>query len=134
MPCPTARIACSDPQLATHLRRLFGDCEVIEDPRHCSQAPLCRWLDDAPLGPAGEVQAALAEAVATLERTRHFLIYFLHMLIQRFGMREHRLDVALALPCSAGQLLQGVQRIAHALGKATHQLAHLVNLAADLLD
>ena len=58
MPCPTARIACSDPQLATHLRRLFGDCEVIEDPRHCSQAPLCRWLDDAPLGPAGEVQAA----------------------------------------------------------------------------
>ncbi|MDH0142956.1 hypothetical protein [Aquipseudomonas alcaligenes] len=71
MPCPTARIACSDPQLATHLRRLFGDCEVIEDPRHCSQAPLCRWLDDAPLGPAGEVQAALAEAVATLERTRH---------------------------------------------------------------
>ena len=71
MPCPTARIACSDPQLATHLCRLFGDCEVIEAPRHCSQAPLCRWLDDAPLGPAGDVQAALAEAVATLERTRH---------------------------------------------------------------
>ena len=73
MPCPTARIACSDPQLATHLRRLFGDCEVIEDPRHCGQAPLCRWLDDAPLGPAGEVQAALAEAVATLDAIAAFM-------------------------------------------------------------
>lgn len=71
MPCPKARVACSDPQLAQHLRRLLGDCEVIEDPHDCSHAPLCRWLDEAPLGPDGQVQAALAEAVATLERTRH---------------------------------------------------------------
>lgn len=95
MPCPTARIACSDPQLAAHLRRLFGACEVIEDPHQCSQAPLCRWLDDAPLGPAGEVQATLAEAVATLERTRHA---FRSRELGQLRQRLERLLVELSVP------------------------------------
>lgn len=71
MPCPPARIVCSDPVLASALRGLCGDCEVIVDPHDCSRAPLCRWLDDTGLGPDGRVQAALSDAVATLERTRH---------------------------------------------------------------
>jgi len=71
MTCPPSRIACSDPRLATNLRRLFADCEVIEDPHDCSQAPLCHWLGDARLGEAHRVRAALSDAVATLERTRH---------------------------------------------------------------
>jgi len=60
------RIACSDPQLACELRRLLGNCEVIETPHDCNRAPLCRWL-----GEEGRVRAALDDAVATLERTRH---------------------------------------------------------------
>ena len=71
MTCPPARIACSDPRLAASLRRVFGDCEVIEDPHDCSRAPLCRWLGSARLGEEGRVRAALSDAVATLERTRH---------------------------------------------------------------
>lgn len=71
MTCPTPRIACSDATLARALRRLLGDCEVITDPHDCSQAPLCRWLSNAPLGDAGRVHTALSDAIATLERTRH---------------------------------------------------------------
>lgn len=67
----SARVACSDPQLAATLRCLLNNCEVIEDPHQCSRAPLCRWLEDAELGTHGRVQAVLSDAVDILERTRH---------------------------------------------------------------
>ncbi|MDD0844975.1 hypothetical protein [Pseudomonas sp. Gutcm_11s] len=65
------RIACSDPQLACELRHLLGHCEVIESPQDCSQAPLCRWLNDAEMDLAARMKDALNDTVATLERTRH---------------------------------------------------------------
>ncbi|WP_282278720.1 hypothetical protein [Stenotrophomonas sp. PS02297] len=69
-----ARIICTDPGLATRLRLLLadaGEAEVINQSCDCEQAPLCRWLDPDPLGPSGQVQAALYEAIETLERSRH---------------------------------------------------------------
>lgn len=69
-----ARIICTDPDLATRLRLLLADTdipEIIQQSCDCSQAPLCRWLTPSPLGPSGKVQAALCEAIETLERSRH---------------------------------------------------------------
>lgn len=68
------RIVCTDPQLASRLRLFFEDLEdgqVISQSSDCSQAPLCRWLDPSELGPAGHVQAALCDAIETLERSRN---------------------------------------------------------------
>lgn len=71
----TPRIICTDASLGALLREWLNSqaaaADVICDPGDCSQAPLCRWLEDAPLGPAGQVQAALLDAVTTLVRTRH---------------------------------------------------------------
>lgn len=69
-----ARIICTDPGMATRLRVLLADAdgaEIISQSCDCGQAPLCRWLDPDPLGPSGQVQAALYEAIETLERSRH---------------------------------------------------------------
>jgi len=69
-----ARIICTDPALAARLRALMaatGDAEVIQQSCDCDRAPLCRWLDPDPLGPTGQVQATLYEAIETLERSRH---------------------------------------------------------------
>jgi hypothetical protein len=78
MPCHTAApvlLACAHPQTEQRLRLLLRslelDGEVICSPVDCSQAPLCRWFDDAGLGPSGELHAALADAIAVLERSRH---------------------------------------------------------------
>jgi hypothetical protein len=68
---PPPRIACNDSHLAASLRRQLAGCEVIATAQDCSRAPLCGWLRNAPLGERGRVQAALSDAVATLERTRH---------------------------------------------------------------
>ncbi|WP_236715549.1 hypothetical protein [Pseudomonas sp. BMS12] len=65
------RIACSDPELATTLRRVLGGCEVLQAPLDCSHAPLCRWLEQLPAGSQVKVEAAIGDAIATLERTRH---------------------------------------------------------------
>ena len=65
------RIACNDSAISDDLRRRYGDCEVIADPGQCSQAPFCRWLYSEQLATDGRIQAALTEAVETLERTRH---------------------------------------------------------------
>ncbi|PSS56319.1 hypothetical protein [Pseudomonas sp. BBP2017] len=71
----TTRIICNDRELADQLHHLLvhtvPDCEVLTAPRDCSAAPFCRWLGEAPLGPAGQVQVALVEAIEVLERTRH---------------------------------------------------------------
>ncbi|WP_437879994.1 hypothetical protein [Pseudomonas sp. LRF_L74] len=65
------RVLCNDPQLALTLRGLLPIGEVLCRPADCSQAPLCRWLKDAPLGIHGRLQSALVDTLETLERTRH---------------------------------------------------------------
>jgi len=71
----TARIICNDRELTDQLRQLLvriaPDCEVLSAPSDCSVAPFCRWLGDAQLGSAGQIQAALLEATEVLELTRH---------------------------------------------------------------
>ncbi|WP_252272102.1 hypothetical protein [Pseudomonas subflava] len=89
------RIACSDPQLAHSLRRQFDDCEVIEVPLECSRASLCGWLREAPVGERDRVQAALNDAVATLERTRHA---FRSRELGQLRQRLERLLVELSAP------------------------------------
>lgn len=68
-------IICTDPQLACRLREALcaelGEDAILEEAAHCRHAPLCRWLSPAALGPSGQVQAVLFDAVTTLERTRH---------------------------------------------------------------
>jgi hypothetical protein len=77
MPCHSSPVllACTNPETERRLRLLLSslnlDGEVICSPVDCSQAPLCRWFDNAALSPTGELHAALADAVAVLERTRH---------------------------------------------------------------
>lgn len=72
---PATRIICNNLELADQLRQLLAlvapDCEVLSTPANCSAAPLCRWLGEARLGPAGQVQAALLDATEVLEQTRH---------------------------------------------------------------
>lgn len=74
-PSLPARIICNDRELAEKLRPLLVSvapgCEVLSAPCDCSEAPFCRWLGEAQLGPAGRVQAALLEATEVLEQTRH---------------------------------------------------------------
>lgn len=69
------RVVCTDARLATWLGQLLNhtepSCEVLHQARDCSAAPLCRWLGTLQMGQAGEVQAALTEAVEILEKTRH---------------------------------------------------------------
>ncbi len=52
------------------LHALAPGCEVVCEPRDCSQAAQCRWLKALPAAQLGEVQALLSEAVAVLERSR----------------------------------------------------------------
>ncbi|MCY1269852.1 hypothetical protein D9M68_161640 [compost metagenome] len=70
-PC---RVICSDSDLASKLEPVLSTlapgCQLLRDPCDCRELPFCRWFE-VRLGPAGQVQAALAEAVAVLERTRH---------------------------------------------------------------
>jgi hypothetical protein len=74
-PDPTPRIICTDASLGALLRDWLDSqaaaANVICSAHDCSQAPLCRWLEDVPLGQEGRVQAALLDAVSTLIRTRH---------------------------------------------------------------
>ncbi|MNH46014.1 hypothetical protein D3C79_1086360 [compost metagenome] len=44
---------------------------MLSAPGNCSAVPLCRWLGEAQLGAAGQVQAALLDATEVLEQTRH---------------------------------------------------------------
>lgn len=70
-----ARVVCNDPLLAERVRELLhehsGMAQVLCDPQDCSEAPLCRWLDEQPLAIAGRVQATLQEVVELLHGTRH---------------------------------------------------------------
>lgn len=72
---PMHRIICTDASLSGPLREWLDNQavagEVICSPDDCSKAPLCRWLDHAPLGPEGRAHGALLDAVETLIRTRH---------------------------------------------------------------
>jgi len=72
---PATRIICNNLELADQLRQLLApiapDCEVLSTPGNCSAVPLCRWLGEAKLGSAGQVQAALLDATEVLEQTRH---------------------------------------------------------------
>jgi len=74
-PAPTPRIICTDVSLGALLREWLTSqttaADVICSPNDCSQAPLCRWLEQAPLGPEGRMQTALLDAIETLIRTRH---------------------------------------------------------------
>jgi hypothetical protein len=70
-----ARIICNDHVLANTLRgqmaTIAPNCEVLSTQDDCSQAPFCRWLEKSQLSNDGRVQAALIEAIETLERSRH---------------------------------------------------------------
>jgi hypothetical protein len=70
-----ARIICNDHVLANtlrgHMATIAPNCEVLSASDDCSQAPFCRWLGESRLNNAGRVQAALIEAIETLERSRH---------------------------------------------------------------
>lgn len=63
-----------DPTCAHRVQRLLHaqapGCEVLGQPHDCSQAALCRWLEELPARQVGEVQAALSEAIAVLEHSR----------------------------------------------------------------
>jgi hypothetical protein len=58
-------------RLRTLVRREGLGAEVICDPRDCSQAPACRWLDRPGTASSAELMCALVETIETLERTRH---------------------------------------------------------------
>lgn len=65
---PDARSA----RRARHLlRSQVSGCEVLDEPRNCSQAALCRWLQELPAQQAGQVHAELSAAIAVLENSRH---------------------------------------------------------------
>lgn len=67
-------VTLPDAQASNRVQRLLEaevpGCEVLGEPRDCSQAALCRWLQDLPARQIGEVQVLLSEAVAVLERSR----------------------------------------------------------------
>lgn len=71
---PKVVVAAAPEQCGTIIRALEQagvECELICDPRDCSEAPLCRWLAPEQLNQAWRVRAELEDAIATLERTRH---------------------------------------------------------------
>ncbi|MEL0168277.1 MAG: hypothetical protein VW877_09155 [Pseudomonadaceae bacterium] len=71
---PKVVVAAAREQCSAIIRALEQagvDCELICDPRDCSEAPLCRWLAPEQLNQGWRVRAELEEAIATLERTRH---------------------------------------------------------------
>ncbi|MEX6500496.1 hypothetical protein [Pseudomonas zhanjiangensis] len=74
MPKPRLLVTLPDAQSTCRARRLLESqvpgCEVLEEPRDCSQAALCRWLQELPPQQLGEVQALLSEAVQVLEHSR----------------------------------------------------------------
>lgn len=63
------------PQCVSRVRQLLQaqapGCEVLGQPRDCSQAAHCHWLQALPPHQAGTVQALLSDAVEVLEQTRH---------------------------------------------------------------
>lgn len=68
-------VASQDPVLTRELRALLAayqiPCAVLAGRQDCSQAPLCRWFEDAPLSDSARVLALLDDAIGVLERTRH---------------------------------------------------------------
>lgn len=66
-------INADDPKVLAQIRDALADrpLELICDPADCSQAPLCRWLDPQALNECGQLIAAIQDAIATLEQTRH---------------------------------------------------------------
>lgn len=58
--------------LATIRTALAGrPVELICDPIDCAQAPLCRWIAPQSMNDCGHLAAAVQDAIATLEQTRH---------------------------------------------------------------
>ena len=45
-------------------------CQVLRDASDCAQAPHCHWLEQLPAQQV-HMRAALDDAIATLEKTRH---------------------------------------------------------------
>ena len=66
-------INADDPVLVSRVRAALQDqpLELICDPVDCTQAPLCRWLAPDDLNQCGQLVAAIQDAIATLEQTRH---------------------------------------------------------------
>lgn len=68
-------VTLPNPQCVSQVRQLLHaqvpGCEVLGQPRDCSQAACCHWLQALPPHQAGEVQALLRDAVEVLEQTRH---------------------------------------------------------------
>lgn len=68
-------VASQDPTQARQVRALLAayelPCSVLEGPRDCEQAPLCRWFKDAPLSDTAKLHALIADAIVVLERSRH---------------------------------------------------------------
>ncbi|WP_372873988.1 hypothetical protein [Pseudomonas sp.] len=62
-------------QCANRVRQILQaqapGCEVLGQPRDCSQAPGCHWLQALPPHQTGAVLALLSDAVEVLEQTRH---------------------------------------------------------------
>ena len=74
MPKTRLLVTLPDPKSACRAKHLLNSqvpgCEVINEPRDCSQAALCRWLQELSTTQVGEVQALLSDAVEALERSR----------------------------------------------------------------
>lgn len=66
-------VNADDAEVLAQVRGALADqpLELICDPADCAQAPLCRWLDPQALNDCGQLTAAIQDAIATLEQTRH---------------------------------------------------------------
>ncbi len=69
------KVLCNDPELVEQMRKLLAGQvaagQVFCEPRACSEAPLCRWLAEVPLGQAGRVQSTLLDVIDILHNSRH---------------------------------------------------------------
>lgn len=94
------RVICNDEALASALEPVLSalspGCELLSDPCDCSAMPFCRWFETPP-GLSCQVQAALVEATAVLERTRHAFKS------RELGLLRHRLQALLEELASQSQ-------------------------------
>lgn len=81
-------VNADDAELLSRVREgLVGQpLEVICDPVDCAQAPFCRWLAPQALNECGQLMAAIQDAIATLEQTRHAFKS------KQLGSLRHRLE------------------------------------------
>ena len=78
-------VTSPDPALARQVRALLAayelPCAVMEGPRNCEQAPLCRWFKDAPLSEVPSLNRLIQ--VSRLPRLLRRLIWAFALNIDR---------------------------------------------------